>query len=591
MSTISTGCKDFVIFTPCCGQPPIYFCCGNDTYIPDGAVIVWNGAPIQGANEDETPGGWVLPDNCYTITYNNNLGVVVFPSILVELEDTNNYLRANTGCNDDLCPTCYGKIIVTQCCVNGPGAYLEFQLPVGYPVNASVFQYIGANLYYDSNGVPLIPNGCYNVDYTYTTEEEYNLLNPPPPYIQFLQVGKGCGSIVIQPGNEPCIPCTYYYQIINCADENESYCTTSNLSSYINNTIENENLWPVIQVEEYPNKCFYVEQIVSCTSPVPVTVLEVGGEFIGCVECQNSIIVYYELINCNNPNFIIYTSSDLHEYIGKYITLDEYAGECFYVTVASGLVPSDIPVTPTGDTYEDCEACTAQHYVLKDCTGQLPDFVTATDLSEQVGSVIVISTCPETCWEVYETVEVVVNGPVNPVSLYADCPDCLLATLTAKCVSFTNTSEKAIGFEVLYPDLSVNKFTIQSGATLAKDCYLQWETVTGLVVTNYGDCINGECPIIPQPKRRVTPGYDTPACTPDYYENVECNFSEWMYKDVLEKRYGISNCCPEELMKWEIKHEMLMLDSLINPDYTCLPQVNCGCPQPTTCNCSCNSGN
>jgi hypothetical protein len=64
-----------------------------------------------------------------------------------------------------------------------------------------------------------------------------------------------------------------------------------------------------------------------------------------------------------------------------------------------------------------------------------------------------------------------------------------------------------------------------------------------------------------------------------------------MYKDVLEQRYGISNCCPEELIRWEIKHEILMLDSLVNPDYNCMPPVNCGCQQPTTCNCSCNSGN
>ncbi len=38
--------------------------------------------------------------------------------------------------------------------------------------------------------------------------------------------------------------------------------------------------------------------------------------------------------------------------------------------------------------------------------------------------------------------------------------------------------------------------------------------------------------------------------------------------------------CPDELMKWEIRKEMLELDVLINPDYTCLPQPDCGCCNP-----------
>jgi hypothetical protein len=54
-----------------------------------------------------------------------------------------------------------------------------------------------------------------------------------------------------------------------------------------------------------------------------------------------------------------------------------------------------------------------------------------------------------------------------------------------------------------------------------------------------------------------------------------------MYKDVMEKRYGISNCCPDELMKWEIRKEMLDLDVLIDPDYICLPATNCGCCSPS----------
>ena len=110
-------------------------------------------------------------------------------------------------------------------------------------------------------------------------------------------------------------------------------------------------------------------------------------------------------------------------------------------------------------------------------------------------------------------------------------------------------------------------------------------------VTNYGNCIDDECPPVPSPLlyRVVTPGYGVGTCSTEYYETVECNFSEWMYKDVLAERYGIANCCPDELMKWEIKHEMLMLEILINPNYICQGVTGCGCNETHTPPPPCNS--
>jgi hypothetical protein len=388
------------------------------------------------------------------------------------------------------------------------------------------------------------------------------------------------------PSCQQCQTC--YYEITNCTDSNEKYCTTSNLFQYINNNIENPSAWPVIETTQFPDKCFYVEQVSLCTAPITINVT---SSVISCAQCQQKLLVYYELINCNNPAIIVYTSTNLSDYVNKYITLEEYGDQCFYVTVANELIPSDVPVTPK-DPYDTCEACSLPRYILEDCLGIADPIITQTNLSAYIGSVITLETCPDICWTVSETDITTLSSDVYIDQEFASCPLCLANTLPSTCVTFTNTTSKEENFDVVTYEGVVTKYTVGANSTLPKSCLISWNVPVGIVVTEYGDCTNGVCPTpVPQPKRKVTPGYNTPACTAEYYEKVECTFSEWMYKDVLEKRYGISNCCPADLMRWEIKHEMLMLDALINPDYTCVPPVNCGCSQPSTCNCSCNSGN
>jgi len=88
-------------------------------------------------------------------------------------------------------------------------------------------------------------------------------------------------------------------------------------------------------------------------------------------------------------------------------------------------------------------------------------------------------------------------------------------------------------------------------------------------------------------KRKVKPGYNTPICSADKYDKITCNFADIAYKKVLELRYGISNCCPEEDEKWLIKKELIELQALTDPDYTCDQIADC-CGSPTS-HCSCNS--
>jgi hypothetical protein len=584
------GCTSYYVFTPCCGGTPIRFCRNTPPALQSGATFQYTGPNLIGY------GGILETNKCYGVSIVNESAN--YPSIAVELIE-NNFLRATGGCNSALCPDCPTEYYtLNDCCAD---------LPIDWPPNEAglqgtlYIQYDGSSCTGNLNEFPcpeiltpliiteilneaqLIVTGCLKLTSVLITD-----IPVGADILSWEQIVQEVEAV------ETCSDCqTCYYQITNCADENETYCTTSNLSAYINNNIENDALWPVIQVTQHPDKCFYVEQIVSCEAPVTITPVPSIPSFIGCAACQETLIVYYELINCNNTQEIIYTSQDLSEYVGSYITLEEYGTDCFYVSVVDGLVPSDIPVTPKEPAFETCQECALPKYLLTDCAGILDDIVTYTDLQIYVGKVIVLDSCPDTCWEVFETDITIIDGAVNVSGApFEDCPTCLANTIPSTCVTFTNTTSEEKNFDVITYEGIITKYTVGANSTLPKSCLISWTIPVGIVVTEYGNCIDGVCPPEPaKPRRKVRPGYNTPACTAEYYEKVECNFSEWMYKDVLERRYGISNCCIDELMRWEIRHEMLMLDALINPDYTCVPPVNCGCPQPTTCNCSCNSGN
>ena len=108
------------------------------------------------------------------------------------------------------------------------------------------------------------------------------------------------------------------------------------------------------------------------------------------------------------------------------------------------------------------------------------------------------------------------------------------------------------------------------------------------IIEYFGICQQGVCP---QPvfinNRTVRPGYNTPICSPEKYDNITCHFADIIYKIVLEKRYGITNCCLEENDNWLMKKELIDLQALKDPNYIC-PACPCPCNSGkthSTCNC------
>jgi len=60
-------------------------------------------------------------------------------------------------------------------------------------------------------------------------------------------------------------------------------------------------------------------------------------------------------------------------------------------------------------------------------------------------------------------------------------------------------------------------------------------------------------------------------------------------KIVLEKRYGITNCCPDDDEKWLVLKELIDLQALKDPNYIC-PDCPCTCNSGKSYS-SCNCGN
>jgi len=637
----------FYILTPCCDdQHPVFLKASTGNPPLANGVYVYTGSPtlcynyLELINEVPVPASsCMIPNRCYQVTYNAGTEDPAWEEIPFPYDDFT--LTASNNCETALeeeCPCTtppdplYHAYILQNCCGGEP-------IPV-YTIVDEIT--LGLNVYTGTTA-PDVPEGCYTVTlgtvppapllpngslveaFNFTqdpgidceslectvycdpctcvrfkwvektqigpdiTISFYDCTKPEPQVVDVtlskirgISTEKVCftqlitppspnwvveefGNCVLSNGEFDCPGC---YRLEDCAGiADDIFSLDPNLSTYADTNqsitiVGSDVCWRVFSSAE------------SCECAIATTL---SGVFYNCQACNQR--KSYKLTECTTGE-IIYTTTDLSKYEFVYINID--CPGCWYVEPIDIIPPTTQPVTVTVG-FESCEICNATFYRLTDCLGVKDDIVTITDLSDHVGKVIKIKYCPDVCWEVAVTDPTTITGEVIFDTEYEGCPECFL-TFTPQCVTFTNNSNTSDS--VTYTDINANvvKVDIDGKGTTPKICALNWGVNTAVITVNiFGECVNGECPLPPQPKRKVTPGYNTATCSNDYYEKVECNFSEWMYKDALSKRYGITNCCPEELTKWLIKHEMLMLEVLVNPDYECSPINTCGCPQPCDC--------
>lgn len=368
------------------------------------------------------------------------------------------------------------------------------------------------------------------------------------------------------------------YLLTNCDTQEELHSTNQDLAFPY-------ELGETVKLNEFAG-CWTISILDGeCTSPVTTTV---SLSYDSCETCNPP--TYYKLQSCGSSQpLTVFTSQDLSSYIGKTVKLEEYQG-CFNVTVFSSTYPSPVTVTITY-TYNDCPECEAKRYKLTDCDEIRPSIYTTTDLSAYLSSVIKLTFYPDTCWIVEETL---VNTSDDLVIIDKEFTDCYECSIDYPCIcsTVTNNSQTTQTFIFRDCDGNTNNIILEPGETSSKNCVLKWifpeNWTLPKIITNYGNCVNGEC-VVKFPFRSIRPGYNSPACSTQYYERIACEYAEILYKNVISERYGIAPCCPEdELYRLDIKFQLLELQAINNPDYICTPFNPC-CYNNDSCGCGCNS--
>jgi hypothetical protein len=309
----------------------------------------------------------------------------------------------------------------------------------------------------------------------------------------------------------------------------------------------------------------------------------------------------FKLTNCLTGSVLI-ASNDLTTYLGNVISIAEQVG-CWTVTSANTCNGSTT-VTVTNSYGGSCNEC-LPCWVLTNCAIPSQTLSTNVDLTAYIGHVIKIAGYPTTCWTVSSSSACKVNVPVSVVQDYGvgGCPLCLCQYYelvdcagTAKTI-ITNTNLSAYLGQVI---------KIQS---CGDTCYQVScsNTTAGanpvVVVKNFTTCELCNPPVIPPTpellhQRKVRPGYNTPGCSPEYSDKINCAFANQIYDEMVRRRYGITICCDKDIPYWTIKKELLDLAAIYDenlckrcPPISCCtpcpiippptPPEPAGCPVPT----------
>lgn len=384
------------------------------------------------------------------------------------------------------------------------------------------------------------------------------------------------------------------YGIVNKGNCNEDGCspfcfvltncsTQETLQSSSQALITPYTLNQTITIEGYEG-CWTVTTDVECTCLVDIVIKKV---FDSCETCLP--IIAYKLTNCKNNKQIKYTQQDLSAYVNKTVNTD--CGNCWSVSEINYQPPSLSTVNITA-TYDTCTACSRIYWILNDCKEIAESIITYSDLASKYHKSIKLLNS-DICWFVDSLPpgqDVSGAITVSIASEYDNCNECAI-TATCLCTRVTNKSDTELSYAYVNCDNVLIEFTLAPGNTSDKFCLNRWVTnhIATDVIETFGDCIENSqgvktCPIKPS-GRMIAPGYFVPACSTEKYEEIVCKSSEIFYKQVLQLRYGISNCCPDEDDKWILERELLDMKALLDPDYVCEISTDTCC-QTSTCECS-----
>jgi len=612
----------FFGFEPCCGGNTLYFSFNSTTVAPELGINIYNG-PVALGYDPITDSYVPLTNQCYkifrgdatdpenSINGNNYGNLHIVPTNFggnYTWDSTTDY---ETPCGDEatnFCPDCVTQCYTLYSC-DGTVPPITTDTDLSAYVGESALIQVNADLGFSCymitlapdclNAITVVVDGdtpcvcdcqCYEIIGTAKLDYVDCDGNPVSTFVN--GYWKDCSKVYpfTNPAPNPNLSIVDHgdcvdglcpsqcFELIDCNSILDPiYSTAQSLSPFA-------ILGQVVQIQGYDG-CWIVNNVVDCDCAIDVVVLQA---YDSCQECNPD--PNYKLVNCDDSNAIIYTSSDLSEYVDQVVQLGNDCPGCWIVYEVNGPIPSDAPTTVV-ESFDDCEACKTIYYVLSDCAEFEQNIITSTDLSAYVGNTIILEWCPKVCWSVAVSQSSSGAGVLGDISDEFDtCEDCLTSFLCV-CSRLKNHDAISHNYDYLDCEGNVQTITLLSGERSERICMAHWlSSYSTDYVEYFGECTNGECPPQIYPKRSVQPGYITPICSTEKYEKITCKASEILYKSVLELRYGISNCCPEEDNKWLVKKQLIDLQALRDPMYECevsacgCGQTSCGCDTLKTCN-------
>lgn len=249
-----------------------------------------------------------------------------------------------------------------------------------------------------------------------------------------------------------------------------------------------------------------------------------------------------------------------------------------------------------------CNEAYNNYYAVQNCLNPEIIFILQTPInsnysSNQVLSFDLSNTPYENlvnCWTVVQKLDNYIDNVfvicLEITDCFSNCDSCLPSVKCTRAINQSNV-RRTLSYRDFEGNIQETKEIVGIGKTSKKYCVLEWLS-SDIEVIEFGDCINNECPEIPRPKPFVAPGYNSPICTTDQYERIVCRYSENKYRELMDKRFGIENCCPDDSISNDIKYELIHLQILEDPNYECTTSLNscdskCGyisLNRPNVCN-------
>ena len=399
---------------------------------------------------------------------------------------------------------------------------------------------------------------------------------------------------------EACLP-NINYKLTLCNDSTAFTYTSDDLSLYVDK---------VIRREDCPEECWIVSQIDgNIPTDIPIVVIE---DYLDCTLCYRK---YYRLQDCLQLELDIITYTDLSDYVDKIITLDWCPETCWTVTETieddgAGII-SDVL-----NSYTECETCLTSapcicstiknyndivlDYKYLDCEGILQTITLQPGQKSDRLCLIrwyVPKACESFIFKWIDSIGQIFYNFFRNYDFFIDAPN----YLNGKPAFYSPLLNSYIYYDgkkwILssYSDID-NTYLLLATLNCGADCDCptgEWTNISSLsnqgsyttiefkyTIEYFGNCINGVCPPRKNNQKSITPGYNTPACEIWKYEEISCRAAEALYKQVLQLRYGISNCCPEEDERYIIQKELIDLQAMIPPDETPSPPVPPPPPPP-----------